>query len=135
MPFINLDHSLATEIVEETSPIILKNLLYDGKINHREFEILLVVANLSKLLGYENELVDKFKSDLKKLCEQYIPDDSERSFERLVKFAKTKHNVSWVLFSRTCQKIPWEERDPLEGYLPRKNPIKKVFMTELVQFS
>ncbi|MHA1990179.1 MAG: hypothetical protein ACW981_03020 [Candidatus Hodarchaeales archaeon] len=135
MPFINLDHLLATNIIEEDEPKLLKNLLYDGKINPREFELLKVLSTVNKTLNMDNELTQQSKSQLRNLCEKYFTEEAERSYNRLINFAKTKENVSWVLFSRTCQFIPWEEKNPLEGYIPRQNPIKKVNIIETLQFS
>ena len=135
MPFINLDHILATEIIEEDQPKLLKQLLFDGKINPREFELLKVLSNLSKTLEMDNEITQQAKDQLKHFCEEYFEEEAERSLNRLITFAKTKHNVAWVLFSRTCQFIPWEEKNPLEGYIPRKNPIKKVMINDTVQFN
>jgi hypothetical protein len=135
LPFINLDHILATEIIEEDQPKLLQTLLYDGKINPREFELLKLLSTVSRTLSLDNDLTKQAKGELKEYCEKFFEEESERSFNRLINFAKTKENVSWVLFSRTCQFIPWEERNPLEGYIPRQNPIKKVHITETVQFS
>jgi hypothetical protein len=135
MPFINLDHLLATNIIEEDEPKLLKNLLYGGKINPREFELLKVLSTVNKTLNMDNELAKQSKSQLRSLCETYFTEEAERSYNRLINFAKTKENVSWVLFSRTCQFIPWEEKNPLEGYIPRQNPIKKVNIIETLQFS
>ena len=83
----------------------------------------------------DNEITQQAKDQLKQFCEEYFEEEAERSLNRLINFAKTKHNVAWVLFSRTCQFIPWEEKNPLEGYIPRKNPIKKVMINDTVQFS
>ncbi|MHA1983282.1 MAG: hypothetical protein ACW967_02930 [Candidatus Hodarchaeales archaeon] len=135
MPFINLDHILATNIIEEDEPKLLKNLLYGGKINPREFELLKVLSTVNKTLNMDNDLIQQSKSHLRDLCVTYFKEEAERSYNRLINFAKTKENVSWVLFSRTCQFIPWEEKNPLEGYIPRQNPIKKVIITETLQFS
>ncbi len=135
MPFINLDHILATEIIEEEQPKVLQTLLYDGKINPREFEFLKVLSTVFKTLSLDNDITKQAKSELNELCIRYFKDESERSFKRLINFAKTKENVSWVLFSRTCQFIPWEEKNPLEGYVPRQNPIKKVHISETIQFN
>ena len=135
MPFINLDHILATEIIEEEQPKLLQTLLYDGKINPREFEFLKVLSTVYKTLSLDNDITKQAKSELNELCIRYFKDESERSFKRLINFAKTKENVSWVLFSRTCQFIPWEEKNPLEGYVPRQNPIKKVHINETIQFN
>ena len=135
MPFINLDHILATEIIEEEQPKLLQTLLYDGKINPREFELLKVLSTISKTLSLDNDITEQAKGQLKEFCDRSFADESERSFNRLINFAKTKENVSWVLFSRTCQFIHWEERNPLEGYIPRQNPIKKVYINETVQFN
>ena len=135
MPFINLDHILATEIIEEEHPKLLQSLLYDGKINPREFEFLKVLSTVFKTLSMDNDLATQAKTQLKELCAKYFDEESERSFKRLMNFVKTKENVSWVLFSRTSQFIPWEEKNPLEGYVPRQNPIKKIRITENVQFT
>ena len=134
MPFINLDHILATKIMEEQEPKLLKNLLYDGKINPREFEMLKVLSTVNKTLSIDNELAQRAKEELRNICDKYFEEEAERSYNRLINFTKTKENVSWVLFSRTCQFIPWEEKNPLEGYVPRQNPIKKVNITETLQF-
>ncbi len=56
MPFINLDHILATEIIEEEQPKLLQTLLYDGKINPREFELLKVLSTISKTLSLDNDI-------------------------------------------------------------------------------
>ena len=85
MPFINLDHILATDIIEEDQPKLLRNLLFDGKINPREFELLKVLSTVNKTLKMDNEITQKSKNQLKNLCDTYFEEEAERSYNRLIK--------------------------------------------------
>ena len=134
VPFINIDHQLAVEIIEEDSPKTLKQLLYNAKINPKEYTLLEKLKTLAKTIELKNELFEKAKLELKELCRDFFDKEADQSYERLLDFVQTKNNVSWVLFSRTFQFIPWEEKNPLEGYLPRVNPIKRITIEEQMEF-
>ena len=134
MPFINLDYYSAKEAVEQQKPILLKEFLQEGIINPREFEILQYISVLVNAIKISTDLANKTKEHLRDICEQYF-NEPEKAYNSLVIFAEKRTNVSWVLFSRTWQFIPYSEINPLEGYLPQKHIIKKIITKKKYQFS
>jgi hypothetical protein len=135
MPFINIDFYLAKELVGQHGTVLLKNLLQDGMINPREYELLHYLVCYAQSFAINPSLANQAKDQLKQICELYLGAEAGRHFERLINFAEHKRNVSWGIFSRTCQFIPWENKNPLEGYLPRKNSFKRISVNQLLQFS
>ena len=133
MPFINLDYYSAKEAVEQQKPLLLQEFLQVGTINPREFEILQHISVLVNAINISVDLANETKEYLKEVCKQYF-DEPEKAYNSLVTFAEKRTNVSWVLFSRTWQFIPYSEINPLEGYLPRMHVIKKIVTKKSYQF-
>jgi hypothetical protein len=120
MPFININIVVATKILDEIET--LEELLKTGQINPKEFDILKLLHDYSQA---SDDSKEEIKNSLQKICIISFEKDAQRSFELLIKFAEKRQNVSWVLFSRSQQYIKYTEKNPLEGYLPRKNEIIK----------
>lgn len=120
MPFININISVATKLLEDLQA--LEELLKQGQINPREYDVL---ALLNRYANAEETSKEETKKELEQLCIKFFEKDTQRSFDLLIKFAEKKQNVSWVLFSRSQQYIKYTEANPLEGYTPRKNEIIK----------
>ena len=104
----------------------MQNLLKEGKINPPEFDVLKTLREYSQAQETNQE---EIQLQLHALCNKYFEKEAKRAFELLIKFAQKRQNVSWVLFSRSQQFIPYTETNPLEGYLPRKNEIMKSVST------
>jgi len=126
MPFINININLATKLLDDNEEVTLLNLLKEGKINPKEFDVLKALRDFAQAQETNQE---EFILPLQALCNKYFEKDAQRSFDLLIKFARKRQNVSWVLFSRSQQFIPYTESNPLEGYLPRKNEIMKTVST------
>lgn len=122
MPFIHLDIHVARQLLEPDGEALLSKLLRDGVVNPKEFDILRSLQKVAASSGTERE---EAANKLREFCESYFDKDVSRAYELLVKFADKKMNVSWVLFSRNWQFVKFEELDPLEGYIPRKNDVLK----------
>ncbi len=120
MPFININISVATKLLDDSET--LEELLKTGQINPREYDVLVLLYKFVQAKDVEKDTV---KKELEDLCLKSFEKDAHRSFDLLVKFAEKKQNVSWVLFSRSQQYIKYSEKNPLEGYMPRKNEIIK----------
>lgn len=120
MPFININISVATKLLDDEQT--LEELLKQGQINPKEFDVLLF---LHKYANAEESNKENSKQELENICKKYFEKDTQRSCDLLVKFAEKRQNVSWVLFSRSQQYIKYSETNPLEGYVPRKNEIIK----------
>ena len=120
MPFININIAVATKLLDDTET--LEELLKSGQINPREYDVLVL---LNKFAQTEEAEKEEVKKELEDICIKSFEKDTQRSFDLLVKFAEKRQNVSWVLFSRSQQYIKYTEKNPLEGYMPRKNEIIK----------
>ena len=120
MPFININIAIATKLLDDNEA--LEDLLKTGQINPREYDVLSLLHNFAQAKEDEKETI---KKELEDICTKSFEKDTQRSFDLLVKFAEKRQNVSWVLFSRSQQFIRYTEKNPLEGYMPRKNEIIK----------
>ena len=120
MPFININIAVAIKLLDDTET--LEELLKSGQINPREYDVLVL---LNKFAQTEEAEKEEVKKELEDICIKSFDKDTQRSFDLLVKFAEKRQNVSWVLFSRSQQYIKYTEKNPLEGYMPRKNEIIK----------
>lgn len=120
MPFININITVATKLLDDIEA--LDELLKQGQINPLEYDVLLL---LQKYAQAGDDTKEDAKKNLENACQKYFEKDTQRSFELLIKFAEKRQNVSWVLFSRSQQYVKYTEKNPLEGYLPRKNEIIK----------
>lgn len=132
MPFINLDIHTAREILEENGFNLLERLLRNGKINPHEFDVLVALREYSNV-GDEQGKKNEAKNTLEDICKLHFPKEAQRAIKLLMKFSGSRRNVSWVLFSRTIQFIPFEEKNPLEGYKPKLNDILKTQIFETLK--
>ncbi|MHA2365753.1 MAG: hypothetical protein ACXAC7_17475 [Candidatus Hodarchaeales archaeon] len=127
MPFINLDIDSARQILEDQN--LLDTLIRDGKINPLEFDFLVLLKEFSAT--EDSEKKEAKKKELNDLCSKYFPKEAPRAMKLLTNFVtKKRSNVSWVLFSRTIQFIPFVEKNPLDGYKSKLNDIFKTRIYE-----
>ena len=100
----------------------MEELFKAGQINPRDYDVLVLLYKFAQSKDVEK---DSAKKELEAICIRSFEKDAQRSFDLLVKFADKRQNVSWVLFSRSQQYLKYSEKNPLEGYMPRKNEIIK----------
>ena len=73
--------------------------------------------------GEDSESINK----VRKLCEKYFPLSPKEAFEKINRFVISDNKgVSWVIFSRTFQSIPYDDKKPLDDYLPRVSEVLKI---------
>ena len=120
MPFININIAIATKLLDDSET--LEMLLKSGQVNPKEYDVLAILNKFAQAKEDEKEAA---KKELEEICTKSFEKDTQRSFDLLVKFAEKRQNVSWVLFSRSQQYIKYAEKNPLEGYMPRKSEIIK----------
>jgi len=115
MPFINISFAEARQTLENASFITL--LLKEKKINPKEGDL------LELLSLYNQNKSPELLSDIKNFCEEMFENWKE-AFDKLSRFVKSENKrVAWVLFSRTFQSIPYDDRNPLEDYSPRVSDV------------
>ncbi|MHA1236364.1 MAG: hypothetical protein ACTSR4_03990 [Candidatus Hodarchaeales archaeon] len=116
MPFINITFADAKLSLNDTSIIV--ELLKKQIINPKEANLLRKIHIFSQKRSIE---------DLKKvedLCEQYFPSSPEEAFQKIKQFVESKNKrVSWVIFSRTFQSVAYDDRNPLDDYIPRVSEV------------
>ncbi|MHA1513097.1 MAG: hypothetical protein ACTSRJ_03430 [Candidatus Hodarchaeales archaeon] len=116
MPFINITFADAKLSLNDTSIIV--ELLKKQIINPKEANLLRKIHIFSQKRSIE---------DLKKvkdLCEQYFPSNPEEAFQKIKQFVESKNKrVSWVIFSRTFQSVAYDDRNPLDDYIPRVSEV------------
>ena len=89
----------------------------------------LSIQNVVFLHLQENQ--EEAEIRIKEILEETAGEEAERAFSRLQKFATSlERRVSWVLFSRTIQVLPFEKDNPLEGYQPQSVEIIKIITSE-----
>lgn len=110
MPFINIPVEIALQLKKD--PELLQELLKKGIINVKEARLLEVALNAS-----QND--PHAQKELEDLCQKYFNNEAETTKNRLTKFFTRDSQVSWVLFTRTAQAIPYDESNPLEDYVPQ----------------
>ena len=116
MPFINITFGEASQSIQDPSFIV--QLLKENKINPKEADL------LEKLGLYSRTSTPELLAEIQKLCEQSFGSEGKEAFQRLSHFVKsTNKRVSWVIFSRTFQSIPYDDRNPLDDYAPRVSDI------------
>ncbi|UCE12521.1 MAG: hypothetical protein JSV04_10030, partial [Candidatus Heimdallarchaeota archaeon] len=88
-------------------------------------------ANLLEKLGlYSRSPTHELLTEIQTLCDQTFGNQGEEAFQRLSHFVKSKNKrVSWVIFSRTFQYIPYDDRNPLEDYIPRVSEVLTIKST------
>ncbi|MFW9903990.1 MAG: hypothetical protein ACFFFH_06625 [Candidatus Thorarchaeota archaeon] len=116
MPFINVSFAEANKTLQDPSFIV--QLLKEKKINPKE-------ANLLEKLGlYSRNRIPEVLEEIRTLCEQSFGGKAEDAFQGLSRFIKSQNKrVSWVIFSRTFQSIKYDDRNPLEDYVPRVSEV------------
>jgi hypothetical protein len=116
VPFINLNFSEANQTLQNPSFIV--QLLKEKKINPKE-------ANLLEKLGlYSRNRLPEVLEEIRTICEQSFGIKAEDAFQGLSRFIKSQNKrVSWVIFSRTFQLIQYDDRNPLEDYVPRVSEV------------
>jgi len=122
MPFIDIGFEKAQDILLDTSGSLVKELIQSQKLNPLEGELLENVALLHRQKNQEDA-----ERRIREILEEKVGEEAKRAYERLQRFAThNEKRVSWVLFSRTIQFLPFEMSNPLEGYQQRSVEIVKV---------
>lgn len=116
MPFINISFGEANRSLEDPSLIV--KLLKDKKINPKEADL------LEKLGLYSQTPNPKILKEIQDFCVQNFGEDGNDAFQKVSRFVKSNNKrVAWVLFSRHFQRIEYDDRNPLEGYIPRVSDV------------
>ena len=122
MPFIDIGFEKAQDILLDTTGSLVKELIQSQKLNPLEGELLENVALLHRQKNQEEA-----ERRIREILEEKVGEEAKRAYERLQRFAThNEKRVSWVLFSRTIQFLPFEMSNPLEGYQQRSVEIVKV---------
>ena len=122
MPFIDIGFEIAQDILLDTTGSLVKELIQSQKLNPLEGELLENVALLHRQKNQEEA-----ERRIREILEEKVGEEAKRAYERLQRFAThNEKRVSWVLFSRTIQFLPFEMSNPLEGYQQRSVEIVKV---------
>ncbi len=116
MPFINVTFAEAKNSL--TNRTLIVEMLKEKKINPKEADL------LESMHLYAQ---DPEKTSLQKvndLCIQYFQDDPEDAYQKIKRFVTSDNKrVAWVIFSRTFQEIPYDDKDPLDDYTPRVSEV------------
>ncbi|NHJ00918.1 MAG: hypothetical protein EAX86_02195 [Candidatus Heimdallarchaeota archaeon] len=116
MPFINLSFDEASNILTDRAVII--KLLKERKINPREADLLELIHRFGK------EQNDELEKKIIDICTIYFGEGGLEASSTLIRFVKSNtKRVAWVLFSRSFQSITYDNRDPLEDYVPRVSEV------------
>ena len=77
----------------------------------------------------EAEDMDKLNK-VREQINQYFLNDPDDAYQKLFRFVTSDNKrVAWVIFSRTFQKIPYDDRDPLDDYTPRVSEVLTITST------
>ncbi|MHA2225523.1 MAG: hypothetical protein ACXAC8_09990 [Candidatus Hodarchaeales archaeon] len=116
MPFISITFGEASHVLKDTS--LITQLVKEKRINPREADL------LDLLCRYARNRNPEMLTEIKDFCDKYFGDEGDKAFQRLSRFVKSENKrVSWVIFSRTFQRIEFDERNPLEDYTPRLSEV------------
>lgn len=116
MPFINLSFDEARKILSDRDSIL--ELLKSRKINPREGDL------LELLYKYGKTQTPELQKQIIDSCFHYFGDGGSEASNNLIRFVKSENKrVAWVLFSRSFQSISYDNRDPLEDYIPRVSEV------------
>ncbi len=116
MPFINITFAEAKDSLTNKSTIV--ELLKAKKINPKEADLL----EYLHLYAQNNEETSLKK--VKDLCHQYFTQDPDDAYQKINRFVTSDNKrVAWVIFSRTFQQIPYDDKDPLDDYTPRVSEV------------
>ncbi|MHA1975639.1 MAG: hypothetical protein ACW98F_06455 [Candidatus Hodarchaeales archaeon] len=116
MPFINVTFAEAKNSLTNRSLIV--DMLKDKKINPKEADL------LEHLHLYAQERENASLEKVRDLCNKYFLNDPEDAYQKIHRFVTSDNKrVAWVIFSRTFQKIPYDDKDPLDDYTPRVSEV------------
>ena len=116
MPFINVTFTEAKACLQNRNRIV--ELLKDKKINPKEADL------FEQLFLYSENKDRESLHKIEELTEKYFTNESTDAFQKLKRFVESDNKrVSWVIFSRTFQFIPYDDRNPLDDYTPRISDI------------
>ena len=116
MPFLNITFSDVLDILDDLSYIT--QLLKEKKINPKEAD-LLELLSLFKQKGTE-----EIAEQLKMKCFQCFETKGKEAYEQLNRFIESQNKqVAWGLFARSFKMCNYNERDPLEEYIPKISEI------------
>ena len=116
MPFINITFAEAKDSLTNRSLIV--EMLKDKRINPKEADLLEHMHLYAQ--DQEKTSLEKIKS----LCSQYFLNDPEDAYQKVNRFVTSDNKrVAWVIFSRTFQQIPYDDKDPLDDYTPRVSEV------------
>lgn len=126
----------AIQICSESGDRRLKEILHANLINPREYELLLHLSIVSKSISANSSLAIAAKEDLQEICLRFFGAEGDHAYSCLIMFAENRKNVAWGIFARTFNNsITWEEKNPLEGYIPRRHSIRKIIASETIEFA
>lgn len=103
---------------------VIVELLKSKKINPKEADLLEHLNQYAQ--GEHRNSIDEVRN----LCKQYFPLSHEEAFRKINRFViSDDKRVSWVIFSRTFQSIPYDDKNPLDDYLPRISEVLTIRST------
>jgi hypothetical protein len=124
MPFINITFAEAKDSL--TNKAIIVELLKTKRINPKEADL------LEHLHIYTQNNEESSLKKVKDLCQQYFTQDPEDAYQKIKRFITSDNKrVPWVIFSRTFQQIPYDDKDPLDDYTPRVSEVLTIKSTFL----
>ena len=116
MPFINVTFAEAKNSLINRSLIV--EMLKEKKINPKEADLL----ECMHLYAQDQEKTSLQK--VKDLSIKYFQDEPEDAYQKIKRFVTSDNKrVAWVIFSRTFQEIPYDDKDPLDDYTPRVSEV------------
>lgn len=116
MPFINIAFTEAKSCLKNRNRIV--DLLKDKKINPKEADL------FEQLFIYSENKNGENLRKIEAFCIKHFPKGPEDAYQKLKRFVESENKrVSWVIFSRTFQSIPYDDRNPLDDYIPRISDI------------
>ncbi len=122
MPFINVTFAEAKNSL--TNRTLIAEMLKEKKINPKEADLLEHMHFYAK--DQEKHSLEK----VKELCNQYFLNDPEDAYQKIYRFVTSDNKrVAWVIFSRTFQQIPYDDKDPLDDYTPRVSEVLTIKST------
>ncbi len=116
MPFINVTFAEAKNSLTNRSLIV--EMLKEKRINPKEADL------LESMHLYAQDQKETSLQKVKDLSFQYFRDEPDDAYQKIKRFVTSDNKrVAWVIFSRTFQKIPYDDRDPLDDYTPRVSEV------------
>ncbi|PWI48379.1 hypothetical protein CEE45_07230 [Candidatus Heimdallarchaeota archaeon B3_Heim] len=116
MPFINVTFAEAKNSLTNRSLIV--EMLKEKKINPKEADL------LESMHLYAQDQEKTSLQKVKDLSIKYFQDEPEDAYQKIKRFVTSDNKrVAWVIFSRTFQEIPYDDKDPLDDYTPRVSEV------------